>query len=355
MTNKEICRRVLFAGPDRRSHGGVAYVVGIYEQELGCIAYLPTTDYRNKLLGALRFALSLALLPFYRLRGYRLLHAHGSIRGSWTRKILMLRWARFLGMHTVHHIHSGNLGAFLQQKGLDKAKRQLAKSDAVVALSNHWLQYMREELGLKNAILINNPISRPAIVRQHAYDGNRPLRLIFLSGIARPKGIFELLEALHNHRAELAGKVRLDIYGSGIDEPRLLKYLNDNNFSDIVDFHGYADGEIKQQAFAAADVFVLPSYAEGMPISMLEAMAAGLAVIVTPVGGIPDAVTDGRNGLLIPPKDSEAIFTAIKQLLVNPESVDHMGATNAQAAGAFFSDSIAASLSTLYASLLSKS
>ena len=80
----------------------------------------------------------------------------------------------------------------------------------------------------------------------------------------------------------------------------------------------------------AMDIFVLPSYSEGMSLALLEAMAAGLPVIATAVGGTPEVVTDGENGLLIPPRDAEALAGALERLLADPALAQHLGA-NARA------------------------
>jgi len=76
----------------------------------------------------------------------------------------------------------------------------------------------------------------------------------------------------------------------------------------------------------AMDIFVLPSYSEGVSLALLEAMAAGLPVIATAVGGLPEVVTDGDNGLLIPPRDAEALAGALEQLLGDPEFARRLGA-----------------------------
>ena len=76
---------------------------------------------------------------------------------------------------------------------------------------------------------------------------------------------------------------------------------------------------------AALDIFVLPSHSEGVSLALLEAMAAGLPVIATAVGGLPEVVTDGENGLLIPPKDPEALAAALARLLADPDSGQKAG------------------------------
>jgi glycosyltransferase involved in cell wall biosynthesis len=80
----------------------------------------------------------------------------------------------------------------------------------------------------------------------------------------------------------------------------------------------------------AMDIFVLPSYSEGVSLALLEAMAAGLPVIATAVGGLPEVVTDGENGLLIPPRDAGALAGALERLLSDPAWAQHLGA-NARA------------------------
>ena len=76
---------------------------------------------------------------------------------------------------------------------------------------------------------------------------------------------------------------------------------------------------------SALDIFVLPSHSEGVSLALLEAMAAGLPVIATAVGGLPEVVTDGENGLLIPPKDPEALAQALARLLADPALAKKLG------------------------------
>lgn len=346
--NKNIMRHVLYVGPDRRSRGGIAYVADVYETALGGICYAPTTSCRGKAAGALRFAATMALLPLYRLRGRTIVHAHGSVRGSWKRKCLLLNWARILGMHTVHHIHNGALRKHFAAMGEDRVRRQLSRADRVVALTHGWERYLSNELGLRNVTVIENPVEPPRSTRRPVPDG--PLRLLYLSSIDHTKGLFELLEALSKHSAELRGRVRLDLAGTGVDEPRLRDYMHAHaaELEGMVQLRGWAAGEAKEALLESNDVFVLPSYAEGMPISLLEAMAAGLAAIVTPVGGIPEAVAAGEGGIHVEPRDSESIYRAILHFLDRPADIDTMGEHNRRVAQRYFPDEIARKLLKLY-------
>ena len=81
----------------------------------------------------------------------------------------------------------------------------------------------------------------------------------------------------------------------------------------------------RTELLATASIYVLPSYAEGLPISILEAMSAGLPVVTTPVGGIPEAITDGEEGLLVPTGNAEALSDAIQRLLSDSELREAMG------------------------------
>jgi glycosyltransferase involved in cell wall biosynthesis len=91
------------------------------------------------------------------------------------------------------------------------------------------------------------------------------------------------------------------------------------NLSESVEMPGSVVGESKEGAYKQADIYVLPSYAEGMPIGLLEAMSYGLVCITTPVGGIPEVIQDGQNGVLIPPGDTKALTEVLDRLICEPD------------------------------------
>ncbi|MDE6497057.1 MAG: glycosyltransferase family 4 protein [Muribaculaceae bacterium] len=350
--SSRILSRVLFAGPDLRSRGGIASVMGLYKKALGEITYLPTTHFRNKALSILAFAMAMIKLPFYRMKGFDTLHAHGSVRGSWTRKSLLLDWARFLGMRTVHHIHNGALQRHFASIGPEKVARSLRKRDTVVALTQGWADYLRREFGLTNVVVIENPVEFTGVTRKENNSGK--LRLLFLSIIDHTKGLDELLAAIADHKDELQGRVHLDVGGDGSGYRDALDFIARNGIENIVSIHGWMSGEPKARLIESNDVFVLPSYAEGQPMSLLEAMAAGLAAIVTPVGGMAEVIADGVNGIYVTPKDSETIFEAIKFFIDHRDVIPEMGRKNRVIAAKFLPERVAEKVIALHKSLQEK-
>ena len=98
------------------------------------------------------------------------------------------------------------------------------------------------------------------------------------------------------------------------------------NLDTLINFHGWVSGDMKIKLLNLADSFILPSYVEGVPISILEAESYGVPILSTIVGGIPEIVTDGDNGLLFKPGDKVAIKEAIDKVLYNQKLRKKMGA-----------------------------
>ena len=111
--------------------------------------------------------------------------------------------------------------------------------------------------------------------------------------------------------------------GSALEEAR--SWVQSRGLDAHIVFAGWIAGAEKISLYATADIFVLPSYAEGLPNAMIEAMAAGLPVVVTPVGSIPDVIVDNSNGLVVPPRDVPALTNALDYLSKAPEERKRLG------------------------------
>jgi glycosyltransferase involved in cell wall biosynthesis len=147
--------------------------------------------------------------------------------------------------------------------------------------------------------------------------------LVFVGSLIERKGVGVLLDALSG----LGGtRWRLSIIGSGDGESSYRRTVLENRLDDQVAFLGnLLEGEV-ERVLAASDVLVLPSFLEGMPYVILEAMACSLPVIATRVDGIPEATPDGEAALLVPPGDAVALRAAVRRLIDDESLRDALGA-----------------------------
>jgi glycosyltransferase involved in cell wall biosynthesis len=148
------------------------------------------------------------------------------------------------------------------------------------------------------------------------------------------KGVLDLVRAFAVVRAEVAD-VRLEIAGSGPERPRLEHEIDVLRLAGAVKFLGWRPD--LPQLLPSWDIFALASFDEGFGIAALEAMAAGLPVVATAVGGVPELVSDGNTGFLVPRGDVAALAARLRVLLLDPERRLAMGAAGRARARAEFS------------------
>jgi glycosyltransferase involved in cell wall biosynthesis len=193
-------------------------------------------------------------------------------------------------------------------------RRFLVDSDVVTVLSSAELAAYRAFDARIRVHLVPNAINPAGLADQErTYNTDRPLKLVFVGRLVRAKGLFEMVEAL----AELkrAGReFELSIAGGGQDQEALMAASQQAGLSDCVRFLGGVFAEKKAILLLNSDVLVFPSYTEGLPYSLLEAMAAGCVPVTTPVAAIPDVMQDGEHGLFVPVRDAAALALAIAAL-----------------------------------------
>jgi glycosyltransferase involved in cell wall biosynthesis len=160
-----------------------------------------------------------------------------------------------------------------------------------------------------------DPSAFAGVTRSKQPDG---VTLIFLGRLIKEKGIYELLEGFRAIADEFA-RTRLVIAGDGPEKTPIESWIRSNGCDGSVIVAGYLHAKKKIQALIDADVFVLPTYwEEGCPIALLEAMAAGLAVVTTANGGIRDIFVDGENGVLLKEVSAATVAGGIRRLLSDP-------------------------------------
>jgi glycosyltransferase involved in cell wall biosynthesis len=151
------------------------------------------------------------------------------------------------------------------------------------------------------------------------------INLLFIGSLNREKGILDLFDAVY----QLKGNYTLHICGDYKENE--IKYEFENRKRRIenhVVLHGYVDKDKKMEIFQNADILILPSHSEGMPLVILEALHFGLPIITTPVGAIPELLKENENALFVQPKDVEGIRNAIEVLVTEDSLREKMSENN---------------------------
>lgn len=199
---------------------------------------------------------------------------------------------------------------------------RIAKNvEKIIFISDYERNYFEDLISrtefkkLKNLITIKNG----AIDRYVEFEAIKPSphSLIYLGRLEEYKGIRELIAGF-SQVAEKFPEAKLHIYGTG----PLSDFCQKHSSSKII-YHGFTDEPLKK--ISEAEIFILPSYIEGLSLSLIDATMLGKAIITTNIDGNPEVVEDQRNGLLIPAKDSDALARAIEKLLSNPKLVEKFG------------------------------
>lgn len=317
--------RVLMFGPSLDSTGGISNVVSNW-LEAGLdkkiyFKYIPTVEqyvsnHRRIVKKFLKAASAAIQLIRTDRNKFDIAHIHFSTAMSFYRKLIIFKIASLKGWKILIHLHAGSFQEFYENSG--KTRKRLIEnffshSDLVLVLSNAWFNYCLQLCPKDKLKILYNGASTSKFCKKLT---NRSFLNITCMGLLSPKkGTYDLIEAF----ARLAvdnQKVRLVLGGDGeIEQVKALaKKLN---LEERIDVLGWVSGYRKIEVFEKSDIYALPSYSEGMPGSILEAMAAGNPIISTPVGGIPELVINNCNGYLIVPGDVDALYSKLKYLVKN--------------------------------------
>jgi len=244
-------------------------------------------------------------------------YVHVGGRASLYREAVFIGVARLTGRRVLTHLHAGNFESYFAAQGPLGRRfiiRGLGWSSRFVAVSHEMAGWVRRRWPQAEVGVVPNGVEVSTFAGPRRYEADVP-RLLFVGKMGYLKGEADLLCALARVRSGGAAPLpfRLDLVGQL--SPDIRARIDATGLSAQVDHLGPVPLQARRRFFERADVFVLPTYAEGTPIAVLEAMAAGLPVITTPVGGIPELIEDGVDGLLVPPGDDEALASRLALLL----------------------------------------
>ncbi len=261
-----------------------------------------------------------------------LVHVHGSKEASFYRKMFFMVLAKVWRKKIIFHCHSGKFDQFyFGEKDWQKTliRRVLSLSARVVILSPHWALFFSQLVPSSKLKVLENavPLNLYQSMRAEFPKALEPT-ILFAGLLTKNKGIFDLIAIV----PELVKKIpslKVLLAGTG-DVPRIKAILQSSHIEGSVQLLGWVDPQQLIELYSQSHLFVLPSYYEGLPMVLLEAMACGLPIVGTRVGGIPELIEEGENGILIHPGDRDALLNSLVWLLNDPILREHMALKNVQ-------------------------
>jgi len=218
--------------------------------------------------------------------------------------------AKILRKRTIVHFHPPGLFVLDNSSNKKKYKYLFEQADIVLVLSEQWKRWIEEKIQAQNNIrILYNPCP---VVNRHDWEKKKNL-ILFAGSIIKRKGYdtllksFSMISSKHpNWKIIFAGNGEIE-HGK-----QLAKKLN---ILDKTIWLGWVEGTDKERIFNEASIYCLASNGEGFPMGVLDAWAYGIPCVMTPVGGIPDIVEDGREGLIFPVGDSEKLAEKLEVLI----------------------------------------
>lgn len=252
----------------------------------------------------------------------RIVHIHTCSGFSFYRSLVDMLAARRLDCHTVLHVHGAQFNEFFHESSAPARWSigwGLSRADRVIALSSSWRDKLLAMAPAANVTVIENSVApgNERAVREAGHSES--CHFIILARMDQWKGIDDALEASHelaqrgvNFRLTLAGPE-----GTAGDAAGLIEKIRSLGIAHQVCYIGPVEGDAKTNLLESADVYLLPSHNEGMPVSLLEALAHGLPIVGTCVGAVPEVVEDGVVGFLVPPKSPSQLAEAMATIATN--------------------------------------
>ncbi len=353
----DLSSKILTIGPDYHNHhGGIGALIDVYSQYFEIFNFIPSHKNTNTVLKIYTFFVCLIklIVTLISNKKIKILHIHGASYGSFYRKFVVFVLGKYLfRKKVIFHIHGGGFKEFYKNSDvLTKrfVKILLMNADIILCLSQSWKEFFERKFEIKRLQIMPNIIDYPIKIND-AVKADL-ITFLFLGLICDAKGIFDLMEVIIKNKERYRDRMKLFIGGNG-EVQKLKDLIKKNNIEDIVEYSGWITGTEKANILNSSDVYILPSYTEGLPISILESMSYGKAVISTNVGGIPEIVRNNENGLLINPGELNQIEQALDFFLENPDLTKEYGIISEQMVQKHLPHFVLKELKEIYISVLS--
>ncbi|MBS4897146.1 MAG: glycosyltransferase family 4 protein [Gordonibacter pamelaeae] len=321
--------KILMIGPDSsRASGGMASVIRSLSKSETLASRFTILEFPSCKDGSLASRLFFTGVQYMRfiIKPLKadICHIHIASYSSTWRKLLYGKAAKLKGSRVVYHVHGAEYKKFfasLSERGQKRLRHSFSQADAVIVLSNSWKCFFENTLDLKNVVVINNSIDCAKSNFKHGF----PASIAFVGRLGVRKGAYDLIKALGMLQSK-GMRFFCTFAGDGEIE-KLQEAAKIAGVSQSTQFTGWLGEEKVQDILSSSSIMVLPSYDEGFPVSIIEAMAAGNAVVSTCVGGIPEEVCRAGS-VLIGPGDVSALACALEELLVDQDRAYQMADAN---------------------------
>lgn len=315
-------KKNIMIGPAPSARGGISTVVTQYRdngilKSLDCLyltSFAPAGAIRKSWLALSTLLRLLALLITNQVG---VVHIQTASYNSFYRKAAFAWLAYLFRRPVVLHVHGAEfLKFFTSRPAITRLfiRATMRRAARIIALSEYWADNFSSLINIdrRNIDVVPNPMQ----IAEKSVRRTTLRRLLFLGDIGQRKGCYDLIDALALLK-ERGIEVELRCGGGGEVE-QLVAYAAGKGVQDELNMLGWIDAKTKADELQHADLFVLPSHFEGTPMTILEAMAAGVPVISSNAGGIPDMLQQGRLGEIVASGDSAALAAAIEQNLRDP-------------------------------------
>jgi glycosyltransferase involved in cell wall biosynthesis len=352
----ETKKKILMVGPLPPTVGGITtFITGILESNLNRKYKFITFGTERPTLGivydvrdyTLMFRVGLPCLvksimattshllmfPFILIvKSPNLVHIHTSTYWSFWENAVYILVSNLFFKKTIVHIHGGAFDKFYKDSNY-LVKFLMGKilnlPDRVIALSPKWKRFFTDLIPQNKIIVLGNFVnfSRYAQFKRKVDLPEDMIKVLFIGGAgAKTKGIYDILKAIPTIVRQHENICFVFVGCANVGELNIIS--KEEEIISHVRVLDYVYGDKKIKVFSNSDIFILPSYSEGFPIAMLEAMAAGLPIIATSVGAIPEVIEDGKNGFLIKTGDYNALAEKILILAKDKKLRQKMGKNN---------------------------
>jgi glycosyltransferase involved in cell wall biosynthesis len=321
---------VLMVGPGRNVMGGISAVENLIIENMPAhisIRHIPTMVDGSKLRKLITFLISIPLILGAVFRGVDVVHVHFASRASNRRKMFLGWLLAHANAKVVLHAHGGGYRSYWTEMSWPVrwvTTRALRKAERLIVLGQTWRDFFVQCTGVDESkvLVLPNPVQvhssnyLSAKVASQAAE-RKELKALFLGAIRDRKGVYDLITSIGLLSPPVRARIRLSIAGNG-DLNALRAHALDKGVESSIEILGWVPRQAVAPLLKEHDIFILPSYDEGLPLALLEAMSAGLACIVTPVGSIPEVATHMESAILVEPGDTRALAEAITQFVMSP-------------------------------------